>query len=109
MAKKYDPNKRLRRVCRNPLKLIIGYEDGYNRYILIDETKTFGRVLDMNVSTIYDTKYLAAIFKFNPKWKKYTGSQEELREMLLKIKYIWDTPSLEKKSNAPREFNIYDY
>lgn len=105
----YDPGKRFIKVCRNPLKLIISYEDGNGLYILTDENKVYGRVLDLKSLTLFDAKYLLAILKYNPIWHKYTGGQEILQELLSNIKYIWDTPPKPNGPNRPRDFKIDEF
>jgi hypothetical protein len=61
MPNGYDPSKRFKKVCRNPLELIISYDDGNGQYILTDKNKVYGRVLDMKNLTLFDTKYVLAI------------------------------------------------
>lgn len=109
MPNGYDPSKRFKKVCRNPLELIISYDDGNGQYILTDKNKVYGRVLDMKNLTLFDTKYVLAILKYNPIWHKYTGSQQLLPDLLKDIKYIWDVPPKPDGPNKPRDFKIDDY
>ena len=108
MGKKYDPNKKLRkiwRICDNPLKLSILFDKGNGRYLLADPTKTYGRIMDINDETLYTPIYVLSILKYDPipSWQKYEGDQEKLKELLSKIKTIWYT---DKDS---RDFKIEDY
>jgi hypothetical protein len=106
MAKTYDPNKKIRRIwsiCSNPLDLVISYEDKKGRYLLTDKTKAYGRILDVNNQSIFSPIYTLSILKYSPPWYKYEGSQDILRELLSKIKYIWYT---DKDS---KEFKLEDY
>ncbi|TDT63681.1 hypothetical protein [Fonticella tunisiensis] len=108
MSKKYDPNKKLRKIwkiCENPLDLIIAFEKDTGRYLLSDPTKTYGRILDTVEETIYAPIYVLSIMKYDPipAWHKYEGSQDKLMELLNKVKTIWYT---DKDS---KDFHIEDY
>jgi hypothetical protein len=106
MAKSYDPRKKLRQIwnkCSNPLTLIISYEDNEGRYILTDDTKTFGRIIDPKGGVIYCSTYVLNIFKNTSKWYKYSGSQDILLDILGNVTKIWTND----KDSV--DFDIEDY
>lgn len=106
MARKYDPRKNMYRIwniCSNPLKLTITHENNSGRYVLTDNTRLYGRIMDINEETIYAATYILNVLKFGGPWHKYIGEQEKKKELLLKVKTIWYT---DKDS---KDFNIAEY
>lgn len=108
MAKKYDPNKKMRKIwklCENPLSLTILMEKDNGRYLLADQSKLYGRIMDINEGAIYAPTYVYYITMFDPTpvWKKYEGSQDKITELLESIGIIWYT---DKES---KDFKIEDY